>query len=142
MYINGINNLYNTAFAGAKDAKKVARTPEEHFNHFTELIFNHLYERSQREVPENGKFTPLSASYNIPNTNNRAMLSVEYDLLEPKTQRRIFAIACRKDSDKIVKSQLFKGSKSEILAYLNDNTNREKFINTAKKLSDSLDSKE
>ena len=70
------------------------------------------------------------------------MLSVEYDLLEPKTQRRIFAIACRKDSDKIVKSQLFKGSKSEILAYLNDNTNREKFINTAKKLSDSLDSKE
>ena len=143
MNISTIGNNFNIRFSGAnKEQPKMTRTPEEHFKHFTGLIFNNLLERSEREVPENGQFTPISASYNIPNSENRAMLAIECDLTNPKTSRRISAVSCRKDSDKLVKSFIFKGTKQEVINYLKDEKNRETFIKTVRQLSDSLDSKE
>lgn len=139
MYISGILP-YSPQFKGTnrKEPTKVQSNEEK-----LQLLVGRACEvmagRVENEVPENGKFAPLSVSWNLPGSLNRAMLAVEADALNPKDSRRLSVGVTRAGSDKVRQGYILKGTKKEILEFVKDPKNQEEIIKTARQLSDSTD---
>ncbi len=99
-----------------------------------------LAARAEMEVPENGKFRKISASINVPETENSAYLIAEHDEINPKDTRRLSIGVKRQNRDSMRTSYIFKGTKKELIEYLKNSDNQEKIIKTINQLSDSTDS--
>lgn len=130
---------YTPIFTGIKKEQKPVHSDGEQMDFLADKASKVMAERIENEVPENGKFTKLSVSWDIPKTLNKAILAVEADALEPKNSRRLAVGAYRKGSDNIRLGYISKGTKKEILEYIKNSDNKEKIIETAYQLSDSVD---
>mgnify|MGYP004574361519 CR=1 FL=1 len=92
-------------------------------------------------VPENGDFAPRRFSFDIPDTQNESIYTLEVDKNNPKDQR-IFSIgASRKGSDMLVSCVLCNGTKKEIIDFLKDDKNNELFKKVVQETSDAIDDK-
>ncbi len=139
MRIADYNLKYNTIFKGQqKGVSKMNEKPET-IDTLTNKLCEILSQRVCAEVPQNGKFSKISVTYSIPDTQNKARVSVEHDLINPKDGRRLCVSSFRNGSDRLVSSYVFKGTKQEILEYLNNSKSAEKILKTIKQLSDSVD---
>lgn len=78
----------------------------------------------EREVPENGKFTKVYVSFDIPESSNLGLLYVTHDEEDPKTKRRLILGVRHKNRDRLVSNQLLTGTKEDILKYLSDLNNK------------------
>ena len=145
--MNGINyNKFRTFFNGksqnteqSKGTTVTSNLNDEALNSMTKTSLTLLHERSEREVPENGNFTLVGAIFNIPSSDNQALLSVGHDETDPKTQR-LFRVGVRhKHSDKITSHILKSGTKQEILDYLKNPENIEAVKKSVLELSEFVD---
>jgi len=94
---------------------------------------------SERSVPENNKFSPITVEYNLPNSRNMARVTVEYDEQMPATQRRITVGVHHKDRDRLISNYLYKGTKQEVINFLKNEKNTLRFIESIKALSAATD---
>ena len=98
-----------------------------------------LTKRAEREVPENGKFHRIFVAFEIPETQNETLFSIEPDAKDFKDIRRMSIAVHRKNSDRIISNYMFKGTKEEVLNYLKDEKNYAEFKQTVNSLSNSVD---
>lgn len=98
-----------------------------------------LAETAEKQVPENGLFRKVFVSFSVPDTDNKALLGIEYDEAEPKTQRRLFVGVHHNNSDRLTQNYLLKGTKAEIIEYLKDGSNQQSIIESVTNLSKKTD---
>lgn len=135
---NNYNN-YSASFFGVR--KETGKMPDK------ETVLNKIVTKSnemiasaaEKQVPENGKFTPLTISYNIPDSMNMAKITIECDENEPKTTRRVSVGVHHQNADRLISNYIFKGDKSKVIEYLNNADNSSEFIKTIKELSEKTD---
>ena len=93
----------------------------------------------EREMPENGKFAKVFVSFDIPNTNNEAILFAKYDEEEPVSKRRLILGVRHKNRDRLASAQLICGSKNDILEYLSNSQNKSEIKSLLENLSKNTD---
>lgn len=143
--MNGINNTFKSFFYGksnhTENSKGTTLAPDTN-KALTSLVTTSqelLFKRSEREVPENGQFKLVGALFDVPDSNNEALLSVGYDETNPKTQR-LFRVGVRHQNSDQMTSQILKGgTKKEILDYLKDPKNAEAIKKSVMELSEYVD---
>lgn len=94
---------------------------------------------AEREVPQNGKFARVYITLDIPDTNNQAIVHIAHDENQPDKQRRAVVSVHHKNADRLISQELFKGTKSEILDFLNNPLNNQEIIDEINTLSDATD---
>lgn len=141
--MDNVNNNFNKTninFSGInKDKPQKMLSREERMNLLMSQVRTILLEDAERQVPENGQFRRVNTLFDIPETSNEGILSIEHDELEPKTQRRLKMSVRHENSDRLVSNYILKGTKKEILDYLKDDNNLAKLIEIANELSDKTD---
>jgi hypothetical protein len=133
-----INNK-NISFNGINKGQAKVSEKGDVTNILVEKSRKHLLERAQREVPPNGPFTRLFVAFDIPNSLNEAVIAIEHDEKEPKTQRRLSIGVHHQYSDKVFSNYVLKGTKEDILNYLYDQENQESIKSTILNLSKKTD---
>lgn len=98
-----------------------------------------LADRTEKEIPENGLFRKIFVAFDVPDTNNEALLLIEMDGEEPRTQRRLSIGVHHRNADRLTSNYVLKGTKKEIIEYLKDFSNQQFIIDTVKDLSDKTD---
>lgn len=136
---NTTNNFTNKASTLTKEERLNKMTNEEKINMFAPNAAKMLAKKAEYEVPENGQFSKCLISFDIPGTQNIAYYLIEHDVLEPKEQRRLSIGALRNGCDRLTSIQLKKGTKKEILDFLNDENNAQLFRDTLVNVSNSTD---
>lgn len=139
MNINNNYNNYNSSFSGIDKDKIPMLSNDEKTNLLIEKSRDILYQRAEREVPENGKFIRVFVAFDIPETQNEALMIVEPDAIDPKINRRFSIGVHRQNSDRLTSNYIFKGSKKEILDYLKNNDNQSELYKIVTDLSKSVD---
>ena len=139
--MNNINNnhQYQSKYQGLSKGKIAMLSKEEKMQILIPKGTDFLMQRIEKEVPENGKFKKLSVSFDIPDTQNKAQFIVEADGKDFKDQRRVSIGVHHKNSDRVISNYMFKGTKQEVLAYLNNPENFEDFTKTVNELSTAVD---
>lgn len=145
--MNGINyNNLRTFFNGKihKTEQSKGTTVKENLDDtaltsLTSTSLEYLHNRAEREVPENGQFRTVGAMFDVPSSDNEALISVAHDETDPKTQR-LFRVGVRHQySDKITSRILKNGTKQEILDYLKNPENLEEVKKNVLELSEFVD---
>ncbi|MBQ4077830.1 hypothetical protein IJD15_01445 [bacterium] len=139
MKINNNYNKFNTQFSQAGKDSPIMLTYEQKMNILVPKTKEVLAETAEKQVPENGLFRKVFVSFSVPDTDNKALLGIEYDEAEPKTQRRLFVGVHHNNSDRLTQNYLLKGTKAEILEYLKDNSNQQSIIDSVNNLSKKTD---
>ena len=139
--MNNINNNFNSQNNGQISNNKGQKllSGDERLNIIVEDVQKILAERSEREVPENGKFLRVGMFFPIPDTSNEAVLSIVHDELEPKDKRRFEVGVRHKYSDKITSQDIISGTKKEIIEYLKNSNNKDVLKKTVLELSKYVD---
>lgn len=137
--INKNQNNYNTSFSGIRKDKPVMLDKAAKMNILVPKSKEVLSDIAQREVPENGQFKKVFVSFKVPETQNEALITIEHDSKEPKTQRILSVGVHHQNSDRLVSNFLLKGTKKEILDYLKDDKNNQDIINYINHLSGKVD---
>ena len=88
---------------------------------------------------KNGKFRKIFVAFDIPQTQNEALITIEHDAIDPKTNRRLSVGVHRQNSDRITSNYIFKGPKKEVLDYLKNNDNQNELYKIVTDLSKSVD---
>ena len=135
MEINNYFNKFNTNFSKTDKGSAKMYTYDEKMNILVQKTKEVLADNAEKQVPENGLFRKVFVSFDVPDSDNTAMIGVEYDEDEPKTQRRLFVGVHHTNSDRLTRNYLLKGTKEEILAFLKDTSNQEDIIKTVNHLS-------
>ena len=129
---------YNSSFTGLQKEKIKMPIEENELNILTSKMREVLLQRIEKELPENGKFAPISVSYTMPETQNKIKIIAEYDPIEPKEQRRLLLSSYRLGSDRMVSSYILKGTKKELMDYIKQDESQNKIIKIADELSKSV----
>lgn len=140
--MNKINNNsynYNTSFKSINEDKSKMQEKESSMGNLVSKTREFLADRTEKEIPENGLFRKIFVAFDVPNTNNEAMLVLEMDGEEPRTQRRLSVGVHHKNADRLTSNYLLKGTKEEIISYLNDSSNQQDIINLVNDLSQKTD---
>ncbi len=137
--MNVNNNQFNTTFSGVQKEAQNIMTKDEIMNILVPKAYNILGQRAEREVPENGKFRRIFVAFDVPDTQNEALISIENDANEPNDMRRLIIGVHRLNSDRITSNYIFKGTKKEILEYLKNPEIKSEFTKTVYSLSKSVD---
>lgn len=133
-----INSSHLSNFKGG--FKNVMQTnSQDKFNIATINATALLALKAEREMPENGKFANVSLAFEIPNSQNIAHFTIECDNENFKDTRRLSIGTSRKGSDRLTSIQLSKGTKKEILNYLNNKDNIELIKKALFETSSSID---
>ena len=125
----------------AQKTNKRTMTKDEIINGYVNKATELLAGRSEREVPENGKFTHVFMAFDVPESANEAILEISHDPLDPKTQRNFSVNVHRKISDMFISQTLFTGTKKEMIEYLNNKDIQANIAASVKELSESVDDK-
>ena len=99
----------------------------------------HLFERAQREMPQNGKFSKFGTVIDIPKTNNQAVFTINYDYENPRSERVLTLGVRHKNSDRMILNLMFSGTKEEILQKLSSKDDIQEFVSVIQKLSKEVD---
>ena len=141
----GINGNFNTNGAQRTNSAenttgKIKLTDDEKLDRLIDGVQKYIAENGERQIPENGKFsTRVGLFFDIPGTENEAVLSVFHDEVDPKTQRRFSVGVRRRNTDKITSEFLAKGTKKEILDYVKNKENYPAIKKTVLELSKHVD---
>ena len=122
----GINNLPNS------EDKKTTKE-------YIKMAISDLIKDAERMVPENGKYTPLSAYIEVTKKNNTARIAIEHDPINPKTQRVLNIGVYKNGTDKIHSRYPISGTKKEIINYLSSKDAPAEIYKHIKELSDKVD---
>lgn len=107
-----------------KAGGKRKMTNEEKLDILVSTMLEYL-EKQVKSLPEQGTFERHSVSMTYPGTTCDGFLIYEYDLTDSSQRgRRLRASMCRQGSDRMVSHYLFKGSKTECLAWLGEPGNQ------------------
>lgn len=119
MNINNNFSLYTNFCSNTTRSKSTQDMDESALNthQFLDKCCNRLLER-EREVPENGKFTPLSIAFDIPKTRNEASLKIDYDGVNPKDGRILKLDVKRNGTSRLFSHHIIYGTRKEIMNYL------------------------
>lgn len=139
MNVNNNYNQYNTSFSGIKKDKNSMLTKDEKIKFLLKKGIGILHERAEREVPENGKFTKIFVAFDIPETQNEAIVSIEHDAINTKDLRRVSLGVHRLHSPRLESNYIFKGTKSEVLEFVKNQENIDKLYSSVNNLSSSVD---
>ena len=142
MSFNQVNNNQNidaNAYRKQIIEKLAVMSDEEKIALFSMNAGGLLAQKAEYDVPENGKFTKSELTFKIPGTQNEAHYFIVHDPIEPKDQRRFSIGVTRDGSDRLTAIQLKKGTKKEILEFLQDKNNADLFKNTLMEASNSTD---
>ena len=136
------NGIYNNSFLGVnKGNDKMTLTPSE--ENFKKVVVPKVHEffsdMVEKQVPENGLFRKITLSFEVPDTNNVGVYSIEYDHKNPKVQRYLTLGVHHKNSDRLVSNIVLKGTKQDILDYIKNSENQTKTIEMSRELSDKVD---
>ena len=138
MKVTKNSNNYNTNSNGINNNGVDTAEKQDKMEILMRRLCEVLSKRTENEVPENGKFSPISVSFSIPQTNNKAKAIVEYDALAPKNLRRLSIASHHANSDRLVTTYVAKGTKQDIIDYLKNHENQERLVKLANELSDSV----
>lgn len=102
-----------------------------------------MTERIQKEVPPRGKFTGISVSFLLKETENIAFLMYIYDVLGDGSTRRLSLGVRRADSAYKITSMIFKGTNEETLEFLKFSDEQiNEFTERIMELSDDADERD
>lgn len=111
----------------------------EKLKDFNQKTLAKIVENAEFQLAENGKCAPYVFYLNDSSSQNRIRYAIEYDPNEPKEQR-IFSVGVSKlYNDKMAQVFLFKGTKKEILEYLNSEVAQDEIYETILKLSNKIE---
>ena len=133
-----INNK-NTIFNQVQKGKPKVYSDKEKTDILVSKSRQILAQKTEKEVPENGQFRKIFVAFDVPNTQNEAVLSIEHDLKNPKIQRRLFIGVHHQNRDRLFSNMLLRGTKQEIIDYLNSEDNQELVKTLTAHLSDKVD---
>lgn len=137
---NNYNQYSAASFSGVKKENPNKMNKDEKMKLLIDKGFKLLHDKAEREVPENGPFaSKVFMAFDVPDSQNEALMVIEHDKIDPKTQRRLSVKLHRPNSDRYESHYMFKGTKQEILDYLNKAENQPDFINSVNELSKSVD---
>ena len=142
--MNNINDLKNSqrpeiAFKGMQQQKEIKRTFEEIIKILVNNTTRFAALLTEKEVPRNGKFSPVSFSFNINETSNVGRFCTEYSAKNPEIERYLSLGVRHKNSDRLTSVYLTKGTKEEIISYLKDENNRPEIEKILAELSKKTD---
>ena len=102
-----------------------------------------LAERIQNEVPPRGKYTGISVSFWLKDTENIAFLMYVNDVLGDGSTRRLSLGVRRVNSAYDITTQIFKGTNSETLEFLKFSDKQiNEFAERIMELSDNADERD
>lgn len=102
-----------------------------------------MADRIQKEVPPRGKFTGISVSFLLKETENIAFLMYIYDVLGDGSTRRLSLGVRRADSAYKITSMIFKGTNEETLEFLKFSDEQiNEFTERIMELSDDADERD
>jgi hypothetical protein len=137
--INNNYNNYNAAFSGLKKDKPIMRDKTSKINVLVPATKKFLADAVEKEVPENGSFKKVFLTFDVPETNNQALMIVEQNSKEPKTQRNLLIGVRHKNRDRLTSNLLEVGTKQDILEYLKKEDNTQEIIDSVNHLSEKTD---
>lgn len=139
--MNKINNNQNyiNSFHGSNKDKPVMLNKDERMKILIPECKKVLSDIAQREVPENGKFMRVYVDFEIPETMNKGIFTIEHDEKDPNKLRTLSLGVHHQNRDKLFSNYLLTGTKQEILDYLKDSANQDKLIETVNHLSEKTD---
>ena len=121
-------------------------TRDELVNYIKSLLpkaRDRMVQRIQSEVPSRGKFTGMSVSFWLQDTENTAFLMYIYDVLGDGSTRRLSLGVRRDDSAYKITTPIFKGTNEETLEFLNfSDAQINEFTEQIIKLSDDADERD
>ena len=135
--INGTN--YTPQYSGINKGNLEMLSKDEKMQILIPKCSEVLTQRAEKEVPENGKFRKIFVAFDIPDTKNEALITIEADAKDYKNQRRVSIGVHHQNSDRVVSNYMFKGTKQEIIDYLKDSKNFPEFTQTVNELSTAID---
>lgn len=135
--INGTN--YTQQYSGINKGNLEMLSKDEKMQILIPKCSDVLVQRAEKEVPENGKFRKIFVAFDIPETTNEALITIEADAKDYKNQRRVSIGVHHQNSDRVISNYMFKGTKQEIIEYLKDNNNFPEFTQIVNELSTAVD---
>lgn len=138
MNVNNNYNQYNSSALEIKKDKASMSNKDKTTKLLVEKGMGILHKRAEREVPENGKFTRIFVAFDIPETQNEAIMAIEHDATNPKDMRRISVGVHRLHSPRLESKYIFKGTKKEVLDFVKDKENLDKLFLSVNDLSNSV----
>lgn len=138
---NNYNNYNNCSASFSGVRKETGKMPDKEtvLNKIVTTSNGMLASAAEKQVPENGKFKPITIEYKIPDTVNMAKITIECDENEPKATRRLSVGVHHQNADRLISNYVFKGDKNQVIEYLNNADNAPDFVNTIKELSEKTD---
>ena len=101
------NNYKNNSINFRKTEAKMEPTKDEKLTVVLEKCKELLFEAAQLRMPENGKFSKFSIEFEIPQTNNQGVLTIDFDANDPKNMRLLTLGVHHKNSDRLISNILF-----------------------------------
>lgn len=133
--INNNSNNYNKPFSGTNKDKPVMLDKEEKMKILTSKTKEVLSQAAEREVPENGRFSRVFVTFSVPESDNKAVFSIIHDDVDYKDKRQLSICVHRQNSDRMFSNFIMKGTKKEIIEFLNDERNNEELKQIVEHLS-------
>ena len=100
-----------------------------------ETVMKQLVQAAREEMPETGTFRRITVVGYCKGSPLRSILGIE-ESYSSETQRYITFGMYREGEDRITSNYLFKGTKQEVLAWLETPENREQVIDAYEHLED------
>ena len=103
-----------------------------------EAVTEHLVRLARDQVPETGSFRRVSMGGYRKGHPFHSILGIE-ESYESETMRRISLGMYREGEDRVISNYLFRGTKQEVIAWLEDPENRQEIIDTFEHLESRLE---
>ena len=108
-------------------------TREEQLNKLFRTVAELLVKNAKEGVPETGSFQKLTVGGKIKGADYESILGIEQSY-QAKNERRVTLGMHRTGDDRLVSNDLFKGTKEEVLAWLERPESLEQIIEAYKHL--------
>ncbi len=128
---------------GAKKSWDSNLTDEEkqQMRNLSRRVIEVMLRRTREEVPEKGSFMRISVSFDVVRSKNRAFMAVEEDELDKQNTRRVCLVVTRPGCGYMMSEYHFKGSKAEVLEFLQTEGLEEKLYDRFGEMSERWDEK-
>ncbi len=133
------NNLNNYSLKPEKMETKMEPDKSQKLIFVLEKCKELLCEAAQRRMPENGKFSKFSIEFEVPETDNHGVLTIDFDANNPRDGRILSVGVHHKNSDRLISNILLTGTKKEILDKLASSEDMDELIEIVSHLSDKTD---
>lgn len=139
---DGLIPELDEALTNTSQSMESEKSLENKFYYFVTKTISIMVDRIDNEVPQSGKFTPVSVSFSIPLTDNKGCAIVEPSLTGTAKQRRLKICVFRNGSNRTYSTYLCHDTNEKIKEYLRSDGMVDTLIKTFQSLSESVDNDE